>query len=132
MSLSAGLQNYILDFQINGTDTAANTDQDFISPVDGYIEELGTIIQSAVTTGGTIAVKTGDTLTNTVAGLTQTIANGATKGTKQTTKATKQSATRKVSKGDRINLDLTSFATAGAVNGYILILAADTDGVMPF
>ena len=132
MSLSAGMQDYRLDFQINATDLPANTDQNFVSPVDGYITELRTIVQGAVTTGGTIAVKTGDTLTNTVAGLTQTIANGATVGTRQTTTATAKSTTRKVSKGDRIALDLTSFATAGAINGSLYIRAADVDGVMPF
>ncbi|MGV1835238.1 hypothetical protein ACQZ6C_10790 [Rhizobium rhizogenes] len=132
MSLNAGLQDYTLDFQINATDLPANTDQNFISPVDGYISALRTVVQAAVTTGGTIAVKTGDALAVTVAGLTQTIANAAAVGARQTTTATAKSLTRKVSKGDRIALDLTSFATAGAINGSIFIKAADTDGVMPF
>lgn len=132
MSLSAGMPDTYVQFAINTTDLAANTDQELISPVDGYIVEMGTIIQAAVTTGGTIAVKTGAALANTVAGLTQTIANAATKGTRQTTTATAKSTTRKVAKGERIGLDLTSFATAGAVNGYLKIAAADTDGVMPF
>lgn len=132
MSVKAGMPDFILPFQIAQASLIANADVDFISPVDGYISELRTIIDVAITTGGTIAVKTGDALGTTVAGLTQTIANSAAKGTKQTTTATAKSSTRKVSKGDRIQLDLTGFATAGQVNGVLTIKAADTDGVMPY
>jgi hypothetical protein len=131
-TLKGGLQDFYLNFQIEQADLIGNVDQDFISPVEGYITELGTVVDTAVTTGGTIAVKSGAALATTVAGITQTIANAATKGTRQTTQSTEKSSTRYVAKGERIQLDLTGFATAGGVNGYIKIAAADTDGVMPY
>lgn len=131
-TLKGGLQDTILPFQIAQAVLIANADPELISPADGFITEIGVIVDTAVTTGGTIVTKTGDALGTTVAGMTVTIANGAPKGSKQIVQSTEKSATRAVARGARIGLDLTGFATAGAVSGYIKIAAADTDGVMPF
>jgi hypothetical protein len=114
-----------LQFAFNQVDLLAGTTQELIAPEDGYLTELQTTIQVAITTGGTIGVKTDDTLATTVAGIAQTIANAATKGTRQNTKATVGSVTRRVLKGQRIGITAASFATAGALSGYIVINSAD-------
>nr|WP_316651543.1 hypothetical protein [uncultured Gellertiella sp.] len=132
MALNAGMPDTILIFAIAQTDLVANTGHEIVSPVDGYIYELRTIVQDAITTGGTVTVKTGDALANTVAGLSVAIASAAAKGVRAVGTPTPKSTTRKVSKGDRIQIATANFATAGSIRGYLKIAAADTDGVMPF
>lgn len=100
--------------QINQTDLLAPTTQDIVSPFAGYIARLRTMVQVAITTGGTIKaqVNTAD-----VTGCSVTIANSATKGTAgAATPTTARSATTVVAKGDRISIVPASFASAGAVN----------------
>ena len=123
-TLSVGSKHRIA-FQIPQASLIANATIDLIAPEAGYIDELGTTIDVAVTTGGTLTVKTGDALATTVTGLTQTIANSATKGTRQTTTATGVASNKLVAKGDRIAIVPASFATAGAVNGYLGFRSAD-------
>lgn len=132
MALNAGMPDTILGFAIAQTDLVANNGHEIVSPVDGYISELRTIVQDAVTTGGTVSVKTGTALATTVAGLSVAVANGAAKGVRAQGVPTAKSTTRKVSKGDRIQIATAGFATAGSIRGYLKIAAADTDGVMPF
>lgn len=124
-SLNYGMPDVTVQWFLNTTDLAANTDQELVCPCDGYIKEIRAIVQAAVTTGGTIQVKTGAALATTVAGAVITVGDAATKGTTYVATATAGSATRKVSKGDRIGLDLTSFATAGALQGSLIIESAD-------
>lgn len=119
MSVVAGFA-YNIPFQIDQATLVANTSVELVSPVDGYVEDLRTTVQAAVTTGGTITVLLGDTGVA-VTGLSVTIANAATKGTRAADSADLGTATRKVSKGDRIQIKPTSFATAGAVNGTLII-----------
>lgn len=132
MALNAGMPDTLINFTIGQTDLTANNGRELVCPVDGYISELRTIVQDAVTTGGNVTVKTGDALANTVAGLSIAVANGAAKGVRGVGTPTAKSATRKVSKGDRIQIATAGFATAGSLHGVLKIAAADTDGVMPY
>lgn len=116
-----------LHFAINQTDLLAGTAFELIAPFDGYINTLRTSVQAAITTGGTLTAKTGAALATTVAGMTQTIANSATKGTVTTSQATAKSPTKFVAAGTRIAIVPASFATAGAINGYISIHDANED-----
>lgn len=118
-------EKFAIPFQIAQADLIANNTIDFVAPATGYIEELVTTIDKAITTGGTLTIKTGDSLGTTVAGTTQTIANSATKGTRQATQANGTQANRAVLKGDRVAIVPASFATAGAINGRIGFRTAD-------
>jgi hypothetical protein len=123
-TLSVG-EKFRIPFQIAQATLIANTTVDLVAPADGYVDELATVVDTAVTTGGTLTIKTGDALTTTVTGITQTVANATTKGTRQTTSATGTPANRAVKKGDRIAIVPASFATAGAINGHIGFRTAD-------
>ncbi len=123
MGLKAGT-TFALQFFINQTDLLAPTDQELIAPFDGYIEEARGTVQVAITTGGDITFKIGTTA---VAGLTLTLADAATKGTRVSDTPTAPSDTRRFSKGDRIQVcPAAAFATAGAVNGHLLLRANAT------
>ncbi len=115
-----------LQFSINQVDLLAGTAKELIAPEDGFIAGLDTSVQIAVTTGGTVNVKTGDALGVTVGGIVQTIANSATKGTRQSTKSIKGDDSRAVKKGDRIAIQAASFATAGALEGVLTIQSIDS------
>lgn len=119
MSIVAGKREALL-FQIDQATLIANTSVELVAPFDGYVEELRSTVQAAVTTGGTLTVLLGDAGTA-VTGLSVTIANAAAKGTRASDTATEGTTTRAVSKGDRIQIKPTSFATAGAVNGALII-----------
>lgn len=108
----------ILPFIINQTDLLAGTSVELVSPVDGFLDGINGSVQVAVTTGGTLQLVN---ITTNVAGAVANVANGAAKGTAFSATATSQDATRPIKKGDRIQVKPTSFATAGAVNGYVTI-----------
>lgn len=121
MSKNTGLQDF-MQFSINQTDLLAGTAQDLVAPADGYFEGMQTGVQVAVTTGGPLQVAiNGSNVTN----LLNTVANGATKGTRYNYSfpASYQgpvagaAGSRQFKKGDRITITPSSFATAGAVNG---------------
>ena len=113
-------QNIHLPFYINETDTLAGTTAELVAPADGFITDFQVIVQKAVTTGGTVKVQTDASVD--VAGATVTVADAATKGTVYSAVATKTSSTRKVTKGDRIQIvPAAAFATAGAVSGVLTI-----------
>lgn len=104
----------VIPVQINQTDLLASTLQDIVAPYAGYVSQLRSCVQVAVTTGGTIGVNVN---TVGVTGMSVTVANAATKGTRAASgPTTKRSTTTVVSAGDRISLVPASFATAGAVN----------------
>lgn len=108
-----------IPFVIPQVELLAGTTIELVAPFDGFIEELQSIINTAVTTGGTLTVKIG---TTDVAGLTITVADAATKGTVQSDIPTKPSATRRFLKGDRIQIvPSAGFATAGAINGNLRV-----------
>lgn len=118
MGIEAGSKRY-LQFAINETDTLAATAAELIAPEDGYLTDLDVIVQKAVTTGGAVTVEI-----NTVAvtGLTVTVADAATKGTRYADVATKGSATRRVLAGDRITVTpAAAFNTAGAISGFVTL-----------
>lgn len=120
MTIKVG-EDVLFPVQIAQADLIANTGTELVSPIDGYIVGLDVTVQAAVTTGGTVTVKTGSALATTVAGISLVVANAAPKGTRVSGAATNGSDTRKVAKGDRIQIASASFATAGALNGYLTI-----------
>lgn len=122
MSIQVGLPDTILDVQMDQATLIANTGFELVAPVDGFIKELRTAVQAAVTTGGTITV-----FINTVQvpGLSIVVANAATKGTRAVGTPTAKTALRKVVKGDRIEIRTASFATAGALFAALNIEAAN-------
>lgn len=131
MSKSAGKLTY-LPFTIPQTELLAPTVIELVAPEAGYIEALITTVQTAVTTGGTITVKSGDALATTVAGSVQTIGDAATKGTRQTTTTTSGSSTREVAEGARIGIEPSAaFATAGAIAGVLVIRSIDLSPSLP-
>jgi hypothetical protein len=108
----------VIPWEIEQTELLAGTAEDLIAPCAGYIDNLRTNVQAAITTGGTIAAAINGG--SAIAGLTQTIANSATKGTRQsTTPTTFHGSDSLVAAGDRITLTPASFATAGQVNGVL-------------
>lgn len=107
--------NKTIGFQISSTDLLAHTTQQFIAPCDGVITELVTIVQTAVTTGGTIKVQINGV---DVSGATITVANSATVGTVQHGFAN-GGTTAAIKENDVVTLVTASFATAGALNGMI-------------
>lgn len=54
--LSTGFKAF-LPFVIPQTELLAGTKIDMVAPFDGYIEEMQTVIQAAVTTGGAITAE---------------------------------------------------------------------------
>lgn len=136
-----------VNFNISQTDLLAGTKQSFIAPINGYIEEIGIVVETAVTTGGTLTVELVPALFATevgldttsflnsineydseiagtgsegaVAGAVVTIANAAVKGTISIVQATPGAASTPVIKGQLVEVLPAGFATAGAVNGYI-------------
>jgi hypothetical protein len=117
------------EFIINATDLAANKAFEMICQTDGWVSELGVVPQVAIVTGGTVSVKTGPALATTIANLSAVVPNAAAIGAKVVTALTpaqRGDVTTKVSKGDRLSINLASFAGGGALNGYLLIREADT------
>jgi pyruvate/2-oxoglutarate dehydrogenase complex dihydrolipoamide acyltransferase (E2) component len=120
-------------FAVNTTKLAANTAIDIVAPYTGYIKEVLVAVEAAVTTGGTIGVSVspaGVAASPTVVEAAATgktdVPNGATKGSTYKVFVAKEgSTTRKVNAGDRIRLVLASFATAGELNGVVVIDTAD-------
>lgn len=121
MSLTMG-SNIIVPFSINQVDLLAGTSFEIAAPAAGFVSELTVIVQTAVTTGGNITAKIG---TTDVDGLSVTVADAATKGTVVSDSPTARHDSRKVAKGGRIQIvPAAEFATAGSVNGYIVINTA--------
>lgn len=117
MSLKMG-QNIYIPFSIDQTDTLAGTSAEIVAPADGFVSELQVVVQAAVGTGGTVKVVNDDG--DDVTGATVTVADAAAKGTVYEATATISSATRQVSKGDRIQVvPDAAFTTSGAVNGVL-------------
>ena len=115
---------HILPFNIPATELSAGTTIEHIAPVDGYIDELSVIVQTAIVTGGTVTVGLGATPTL-VAGLTVTVGDSATKGTRYTDTSTAGSSTRKVTKGDRIQIiPAAAFNGGGELRGFLVINSA--------
>lgn len=113
------LNKVFLQVQINQTDLLAGTSQQLVSPVHGWIERLRTTVQAAVTTGGAITV---ENATTAVDGLSITVADSATAGTRQADTPTANHATLQVAPGDQLEIiPAAAFATAGAVNAVLEI-----------
>lgn len=102
---------------------------ELIAPCAGVISGLTVVVRAAVTTGDTVTAAIGTTA---VDGLSVAVANSATKGTTASDTPTAGHASTVVAKGDRIQIVFSdTFATAGALDGYIEITPTDhlQDGV---
>lgn len=130
MSVVAGRLTAI-PFVIPATELSAGTSTELVSPVTGYVEELQVIVQTAIVTGGAVTANIGTTA---ITGLSCTVANSATKGTVVTDAATAGTTTRKVNKGDRIQIvPGAAFDGGGALAGNILIReSSDLSNQHPF
>lgn len=116
---AAGDRRVFLPFFINETDTLAGTTAELVSPVAGEIVGLTTIVQKAVTTGGTITASVDGTA---VDGLSIAVADAATKGTVGHDTPTAGHASTVVTLGSRIQVvPEAAFQTAGAVSGFVEI-----------
>ena len=115
-SVTIGTRNRT-EVAISAADLPANTTQNFLSPDDGFLQELAVIVQSAVTTGGTIKVQNGSGLD--VGGLAVTIPNGAAAGSVYRATATKGDTNRPCKKNDACKLVPAGFATAGSVRAVV-------------
>lgn len=101
----------------------AGTALSFVAPEDGYITNLDSIVLTAITTGGTLAVAVDGVA---VTGITQTIANSAAVGASQrTAPSVAQASYTKVQRGQTITVTPASFATAGNVKVTVEIQPAD-------
>lgn len=108
-----------IPFTIPATELSAGTSIELISPVNGQIVRMSTIIQTAIVTGGDITVKVG---TTDVANLSITVANSAAKGDVQTDSIANTVASGAVVAGDRIQIvPDAAFNGGGAVSGFIKI-----------
>lgn len=114
-----------LSYMINQVDLLAPTAQDFICPVAGTITAHRTVVQAAVTTGGTLQPQIN---TVSITGGVATVANAATKGTRNA--GTAITALNTVAVNDRISILPAAFATAGAVNGEIDITPTNANGLL--
>lgn len=118
MSIIIG-DDIVIPFAINETDLLAGTSAELVSPVDGFVKEIATVVQKAVTTGGSVKAAIG---TTDVTGASVTVANAAVKGSTLSAKATGSQDNRKVAKGGRIQvIPAAAFDVAGAVSGYVTI-----------
>ncbi|MCW2317145.1 hypothetical protein M2322_002699 [Rhodoblastus acidophilus] len=130
-----------IEFQISQADLIANNAQNFVMPEAGFLDEICVVVQSAVTTGGTINANFVPAVYNTEVGITPatqgdtlipgssgagnaaggavTVANGAAKGTIYYARPTPGDPSTFLSARQLISLVLAGFATAGSVNGYI-------------
>lgn len=133
MSLKAGSRRY-LDFYIPQADLLAPNAIELVIPEDGVIEAVRSVVQTAITTGGTLTVKKTVTTaldTTVSAALTTTIANGALKGAQQHLVDLTGLSTLKFSAGDRLAILPASFATAGAVIGMVTLRSISLAPALP-
>lgn len=108
-----------LPFVIGATELSAGTPTELISPVAGRIRRLRTTVQVAIVTGGAV---TAEVNTTAVDGLSITVADSATVGTRQSDSPTAGHATAVVAAGDRIEIiPAAGFNGGGALAGVLEI-----------
>lgn len=118
-SVSDDRRIVVLPFAIDQTDLLAPVNAELISPVKGEIVSMSVIVQAAVTTGGDVTALVGVTA---VDGLACAVADAAAKGAIVTDRPTAGHASTLVNPLDRIQVaPAAAFATAGAVNGFVVI-----------
>ena len=122
MSLVMGTDAY-LQFTIDQTELLAGTARDYIAPEDGYLEEIGIVIDTTI--GASIGTVKAQVNAVDVLGASVVTVSAAAKGVRYRTElrkvseAARLSATRKFSKGDRLSLVPSGFTTAGRVQGFL-------------
>jgi len=113
--------NIYIPFHIPAAELAAGTSIEMLAPFSGKLRALRTIIQTDIVTGGVVSVKIG---TTDVAGLSVTVANGATKGTVQADSTASDTGT--VVFGDRIQIvPSAAFNGGGEIRGFLRLRIED-------
>jgi hypothetical protein len=110
----------IINFQLNNTDYAAATLQNFIAPCDGYVRGIGLITQ-VLSAGAGVLTLTGPGGTLTTIAVPDATAVGTKFQKRIQDSAANRTSTNYVKKGDTITLQSDATPTAGAFNGYIHI-----------
>jgi len=125
---SVGMKTAIrIPFAISETDLLAGTSQYVVSPVAGNVVRVVTVVQKAVTTGGAITAEIGGVA---IDGLSVSVADGSAAGEVDSDAPSSEThATTVVAALGAIEIvPAGSFATAGAVSGYVEINPlGDTD-----
>lgn len=118
-------QKVRIPYALNQVDLLAGSTNSYqlMIPFAGTITLINTIVQKAITTGGTILIK--NAAAATVVGSTVTIANAATQGTSQLVTPTAGDASAVCAKNDIVQIVPASFATAGEVTGFIEVTPAE-------
>lgn len=115
----AGSGKVFLPWVIGATELSAGTPTELISPIAGRITLLRSTVQVAISTGGVLTVEVNTTA---VDGLSITVANSATVGTRQSDAPTAAHATAIVAAGDRIEIiPSAAFDGGGALAGILEI-----------
>lgn len=110
-----------LPWALGAAEMAAGTTASYelVAPFDLVIEELVVVTQVAVTTGGAV---TAAVATTAVDGLSVTVANASTKGTKTSDTPTAGHASAVAAKGARIQvIAADAFGTTGALTGVLKV-----------
>lgn len=79
-SVTIGVIKERLEFSYSQVDLLAGTTQSILCPVDGFIDGMDLIVETAVTTGGTVTLQGGGAVFNLEGGLDTTSAPGAAQG----------------------------------------------------
>jgi hypothetical protein len=108
----AATKKYSVDVQITQADLIGNVLQNIVVAHNGFLIGIDSITQLAITTGGTITVQVNGVATGAVI----THVNADAIGVRKTANPTAPVA---VVRGDRVQLVLAGFATAGAVNAHV-------------
>lgn len=118
-ALDAGVEG-VIGFDISPAKLTANLVVDLVSPVQGRVSEMTSIVEAAITTGGTIVPQVGTT--NIAGWAAHSHAAKLAKGDIVTSVPADNSvATAFVMRNGRLRLVLAGFATAGELNGILRI-----------
>lgn len=79
-SITIGPIKEVLPFLIQTAELIANTAQELIVPIDGYIDGFSVVVQKAITTGGTLTLNAGGAVYNLQSYLDITSFPGAAQG----------------------------------------------------
>lgn len=119
-AFTGGIVELPWELDVANLSTGSAAAYELVAPFDLVIEELVSVVQVAIVTGGTL---TADVRSGTaVDGLSITVANSATKGTKQSDTPTAGHASTIVAKGERIQIiPQDAFNGGGALNGVLKV-----------
>lgn len=108
-----------ISFTIQEADLIGNVTQFFVTPCSGCLQSVYFVVQKSLTTGGTVKVQINGVDARGITGtFSRTFANGGVPGTMAKILS---GPGNYVAPGDVISLVLSGFATAGRVNGVLVL-----------